>query len=123
MLYLSPFLASHVREMYDLISERAVVQYVEPFATVKISTMASSFGKSEADMIRTLEGLIKSRRITGKIDLIDKVSLSLPIEVKLMSQVLSTKEADPRGVMISDAVKTGQRANSSTQLALLQMRL
>lgn len=74
MLYLNPYLAPHVQELYDLFAERAVVQYVEPFATVKISTMASSFGKTEAAMISTLENLIKHKRITGKIDLIDKVS-------------------------------------------------
>jgi COP9 signalosome complex subunit 1 len=69
--------APHVRILRRKIVERSIVQYVEPFSTVKLETMASAFNISENDMSGQVERLIWAGSIKGRIDLVDKVSLLL----------------------------------------------
>lgn len=54
------------------------MQYVEPFLTVKIATMASSFGVPESSMLDQIVDLIHKGKIKGKVDLIDRVG-DLPL--------------------------------------------
>ena len=53
-----------------------MVQYVSPFSSVKIATMAAAFGATEAAMLKEVEGLLLDKQIKGRIDLVDGVSLS-----------------------------------------------
>lgn len=71
---MNPFLSSHATSLGKLIKTRSIVQYVEPFSSVKISTMASAFRVSEKDMMYTVDELVSDGSIKGRIDFIDKVS-------------------------------------------------
>ena len=71
---MNPFLSSHANALARLIKTRSIVQYVEPFSSVKIATMASAFGVTEKDMMHTVEELISDGSIKGRIDSIDRVS-------------------------------------------------
>lgn len=52
-----------------------MVQYVAPFSSIKIATMAGAFGTSASDMLREVESLILDKQIKGRLDLVDGVSL------------------------------------------------
>jgi hypothetical protein len=57
-----------------MIYTRAIVQYVEPFSSVRLSTMAAAFSTDDENILREVEGLVVGGSIQGKIDLIDNVS-------------------------------------------------
>ncbi|WVR08336.1 hypothetical protein IAU60_005389 [Kwoniella sp. DSM 27419] len=109
ILLLNPFLTYHAAILVDLIQTRCVKQYVLPFSTIKIPTMARSFGISEDQMLALVEGLVTSGDINGKIDLID--------------QVLALTEPDHRGEAFRQAIAVGKKNNEMTQAAILRMRL
>jgi hypothetical protein len=52
-----------------------MVQYVSPFSSVKIATMAAAFGMAPASMLKEVEGLVLQKQIKGRLDLVDGVSL------------------------------------------------
>lgn len=45
-LRLDPHLADHIETLYSQIRQRAVMQYVAPFTTVDLNTMATAFNSS-----------------------------------------------------------------------------
>lgn len=51
-----------------------MVQYVSPFSSVKIATMAAAFGMAPASMLKEVEGLVLQKQIKGRLDLVDGVS-------------------------------------------------
>ena len=57
-----------------MLTSKSIVQYVEPFLSVKIDAMAKAFGTEESAMLHQVESLIYAGKIKGKIDLIDRVS-------------------------------------------------
>jgi hypothetical protein len=74
-LVLNPFLYQHTVDLISLIQTRAIVQYVAPFSSIKIDTMARAFDRNTDDMLREVEYLVGEGRIEGRVDLIDGVSL------------------------------------------------
>ncbi|WWC93127.1 uncharacterized protein L201_008094 [Kwoniella dendrophila CBS 6074] len=109
ILLLNPFLSSHTNILIDSIQTRCILQYVQPFSTIQIPVMANSFGLQPDQMLYLLEGLVESKEIKGKIDLID--------------QVLTMTEPDHRGEMFTNASKVGKKANDVTQSAILRMKM
>lgn len=73
MLLLNPFLCPHVQPLIDRIQTRSIVQYVTPFSSVRIETMAEAFGVETEEILRQVEALVEDKRITARIDLIDLV--------------------------------------------------
>ncbi|KAK8849405.1 hypothetical protein IAR55_004737 [Kwoniella newhampshirensis] len=109
ILLLNPFLSRHATTLIGLIRTRSIVQYVQPFSTIQISTMAQAFGLPEIEMLLLVEDLVKNKEIEGKIDLIDKVlKMNLP---------------DYRGEMFESALKVGKKSSALTQAAMLRMKL
>ncbi|KAK1923869.1 putative cop9 signalosome complex subunit 1 [Papiliotrema laurentii] len=108
-LLLNPYLAPHISEFRLLLDSRSIVQYVEPFLTVKIATMASSFGVPESSMLDQIVDLIHKGKIKGKVDLIDRV--------------LVLKEADPRSKVIAHALAVGKETTAASHAALVRMRM
>lgn len=53
------------------------MQYVAPFSSIKIDTMARAFDRNTDDMLREVEYLVGEGRIEGRVDLIDGVSFEL----------------------------------------------
>ncbi|WVW86576.1 hypothetical protein I302_108626 [Kwoniella bestiolae CBS 10118] len=109
ILLLNPFLSPHTTTLLDLIQNRCILQYVQPFSTIKIQTMANSFGLTQDQMLGLVEGLVEGRDIRGKIDLID--------------HVLIMTEPDYRNEMFSNALKVGKKAGEMTQSAILRMKM
>ena len=123
-LALNMWIAAHVRTLRQKIMERSIVQYVEPFSTVKLAIMASAFNVSEDDMSNQVERLIWAGSIKGRIDLVDKVSLSFIVFYRCADvQVVEIKTPDARRALINNALKTGAENVSNTQAALFRMRL
>ncbi|OCF33382.1 hypothetical protein I316_04801 [Kwoniella heveanensis BCC8398] len=109
ILLLNPFLSSHTNILIDIIQTRCIKQYVLPFSSIQIQTMAQSFGLIGTQMLGLVEALVASGDIKGKIDLIDRV--------------LSLSEPDWRGDMFQEAFNVGKKSTDMTQVALLRMRL
>jgi COP9 signalosome complex subunit 1 len=74
MFLLNPFLYPHSSTLINLIHTRSIIQYVEPFSTVRIDSMAHAFDLSPEDMLTLVEGLVTDKRMAGKIDRVDRVS-------------------------------------------------
>ncbi|WWD20026.1 hypothetical protein CI109_104499 [Kwoniella shandongensis] len=109
ILLLNPFLSEHSTTLIDLIKSRSIVQYVQPFSTIQISTMAQAFGLPENEMLGLVEDLVQRKEIKGKIDLIDKV--------------VSMTSPNHRGEMFETALKVGRTSSEMTQAAMLRMKL
>ncbi|WVQ96389.1 hypothetical protein IAU59_003494 [Kwoniella sp. CBS 9459] len=109
ILLLNPFLSPHTGLLIDLIQTRCIKQYVLPFSTIQIPTMAQSFGLTDEQMLGLVEMLVGNGEIKGKIDLID--------------QVLSISEPDWRGDTFQGALDVGKKSTDMTQVALLRMKL
>ncbi|WVF68867.1 hypothetical protein IAT40_003640 [Kwoniella sp. CBS 6097] len=109
ILLLNPFLSPHTNILIDLIQTRCIKQYVLPFSTIQLPTMAQAFGLTDEQMLGLIETLVGSGEIKGKIDLID--------------QVLSISEPDWRGDMFQSALDVGKKSTDMTQVALLRMKL
>ena len=75
-MILNPFLCPHADEIIRRIQTRSIIQYIEPFSSIKIETMATAFGMSADDTLKVVESLVESKQINGRIDLIDMVSYS-----------------------------------------------
>lgn len=123
ILALNMWIAAHVKNLRRYIMERSIVQYVEPFSSVKLAIMASAFNVSETEMGDQVERLIWSGAIKGRIDLVDKVSPDPRTDGQADVQVLEVKAPDARRRLINNALKTGAETVSSTQAALFRMRL
>lgn len=74
ILLLNPFLSSCTRSIISCIQTRSIIQYVQPFSTIRIQTMTQAFGMEEGKMLDVVEKLIGDGDVGAKIDLIDNVS-------------------------------------------------
>uniref|UniRef100_A0A0K0CTZ6 PCI domain-containing protein n=1 Tax=Angiostrongylus cantonensis TaxID=6313 RepID=A0A0K0CTZ6_ANGCA len=65
---LDPYLSAHVDPLYSVIRERALLQYLEPFASADLNAMANVFRTD----VKTLEGelvvLCEQDRLAARID-------------------------------------------------------
>ncbi|WVQ79475.1 hypothetical protein IAT38_001574 [Cryptococcus sp. DSM 104549] len=109
VLLLNPFLSIHTRSLVNIIETRAIVQYVQPFSSVQISTMAQAFGSDEGAILETVEKLVATKEVKGKIDLIDNV--------------LVIDSPDYRGAMFEAALRVGKKSSDMSQAAFLRMSL
>lgn len=74
ILLLNPFLSSCTRSIISCIQTRSIIQYVQPFSTIRIQTMTQAFGMEGDKMLDVIEKLIGDGDVGAKIDLIDNVS-------------------------------------------------
>ncbi|OWZ44948.1 COP9 signalosome complex subunit 1 [Cryptococcus neoformans c45] len=109
ILLLNPFLSSCTRSIISCIQTRSIIQYVQPFSTIRIQTMTQAFGMEEGKMLDVVEKLIGDGDVGAKIDLIDNV--------------LVMDTPDPRAEMFEKALKAGQKSAELAQASLLRMKL
>ncbi len=108
-MLLNPFLAPHAPDLLQKIRQRALVQYVAPFSSVRISQMAEAFGTDEDAMVYEVCQLAEGGSIVARVDLVDRV--------------LSIKESDPRAEAFRSALEGGRKITAETQANVLRMRL
>lgn len=108
-MLLNPFLARHTSHLLQKIRQRALVQYVAPFSSVRISQMAEAFETDEEEMVYEVCQLAEDGNITARVDLVDRV--------------LSIKEKDPRAEAFRLALEGGCQITAETQANVFRMRL
>lgn len=108
-MLLNPFLARHTPDLLQQIRQRALVQYVAPFSSVRISQMAAAFETNEDAMMLEVCQLAEGGNIKARIDLVDRV--------------ISIKSKDPRADAFRSALDGGRRITAQTQANVLRMRL
>jgi len=108
-LLLNPLLCANVSALIELIHSRSIVQYVSPFSSVQIQTMAGVFKMTEEEMMNTVEKMVEKGRIQGRIDGVDKV-------LKLTGK-------DPRAELYAKVAKVGKETYYATRAAALHLLL
>lgn len=71
---LIPHLPVHLANLTASIRRRALIQYFQPFESVKLSRMATAFGLEESVVLQEVLELVGSGEIDGRIDLPNMVS-------------------------------------------------
>ncbi|BEI80381.1 hypothetical protein CcaverHIS002_0109100 [Cutaneotrichosporon cavernicola] len=108
-MLLNPFIAPHTPVLLQNIRQRAVVQYVTPFSSVRISQMAEAFETDEDSMVYEVCQLAEDGAISARVDLVDRV--------------FNIKEADPRAEAFRSALEGGYKITAATQANVFRMRL
>lgn len=108
-MLLNPFLARHTPDLLRQIRQRALIQYVKPFSSVRISQMAQAFETNEDTMMFEVCQLAEDGNIKARIDLVDRV--------------ISIKSKDPRADAFRSALEGGQKITAQTQANVFRMRL
>ena len=73
--YLDIHLASHILNLVNLIKNRAIVLYFQPFTTIRMDRMSRAFGWTVAQLEDAVVGLIQTGEIQARLDKQNKVSL------------------------------------------------
>ncbi|KAL0945917.1 hypothetical protein HGRIS_012200 [Hohenbuehelia grisea] len=102
-------LAPHLHDLTNLIRDRAVVLYFQPFSSIKLERMGASFGWSLGEVERHVVRLIQSGDIKGRVD--------------SQNKVLQAKQTDHRTELFARASKAGKDIQNSNRKLLLRMRL
>ncbi|ORY35037.1 putative cop9 signalosome complex subunit 1 [Naematelia encephala] len=108
-ILLNPFLSPHCETLFASIQRDSMVQYVLPYSSVQIATMAQAFEMDQNAMIAALETLIVDGSIRGKINLIDGI--------------LELKAPDQRAQLFLKVLETGQKTSQITQAAHFRLLL
>lgn len=67
-LLLDPFISRNVDELFEKIRQKCVLQYLQPYSTIKMATMAEAVGMSSAELQLSLLELIEQKHVSLKID-------------------------------------------------------
>ncbi|CAD6193228.1 unnamed protein product [Caenorhabditis auriculariae] len=67
-LSLDPFLSRHVPELVKLIRERAVLQYLAPFETVRLRPMSETLRCTQKELEEILIDIVERKKMNLKID-------------------------------------------------------
>ncbi|KIJ40485.1 hypothetical protein M422DRAFT_256748 [Sphaerobolus stellatus SS14] len=104
-IHLSP----HVFELTQLIRDRALVLYFQPFQSIRLERMGEAFGMSVEEIERHVVRLIQNGSIKARVDSRNKI--------------LQARGQDPRVAMFTKAVKTGTRIQESNRKLMLLYKL
>lgn len=108
-MVLNPFLSSHAGNLVKTIRKRALQQYVKPFSTVRVSTMAAAFETDEHIMLNEICSLAENDDFDVRIDLVDGI-LTVPVQ-------------DPRIASYRTALENGGKITAQTRSLVFRMRL
>lgn len=108
-MLLNIWLAPHAQDLAEQIRTRAIIQYLQPFASVRIAAMAQAFNTSEQTMVDEVCSLAEKGIVDIKIDLVDRL--------------ITIKETDPRADAFRAGTKGGEDIASIIQTSLFRMRL
>lgn len=70
---LDVYLAPHVTNIINLIKNRALVLYFQPFASIRMERMSQAFGWTVEQLEEAVVGLIQSGEIQARVDKQNKV--------------------------------------------------
>lgn len=70
---LDPHLSNHMVNITNMIRSRALVQYFQPFASIKLDRMSSAFGWTVEELERQVVTLIQAGEIQARVDRQNKV--------------------------------------------------
>lgn len=108
-LLLDIHLYDHVGTLYEQISHKALIQYTNPFISVDLNTMASSFKTSVAGLEKELAALITENQIQARIDSHNKI--------------LYARHADQRNTTFQRVLQTGSDFQRETRAMLVRANL
>ncbi|KLT39155.1 PCI-domain-containing protein [Cutaneotrichosporon oleaginosum] len=108
-MILNPFLAAHTADLLKKIRQRALVQYIAPFSSVRIAQMAAAFETAEDAMVHEVCQLAEDGSVQARVDLVDRV--------------LTIKEKDMRAEAFRSALEGGRKITADTQANVFRMRL
>ena len=107
--YLDVHIAPHVLPLTNLIRSKALVQYFQPFSSIKLERMSQAFGWSVDELEQQVVSLIQSGEIKARVD--------------RQNKILKAKETDQRAALFARAIKNGQAMQAANRKLLLRMRL
>ncbi|KZT64455.1 PCI-domain-containing protein [Daedalea quercina L-15889] len=102
-------LAYHIAALTNQIRSRALVQYFQPFASIKLERMSTAFGWTVEELERQVVTLIQSGEIQARVD--------------RQNKILKAKETDQRSALFARAIKSGETMQVANRKLLLRMRL
>ena len=108
-LLLDLHLHDHVKQLYDDVRSKALVQYFSPFVTVDMRLMATAFNVGVDGLEKELAKLIMDKQIAARID--------------SQAKVLHARHADQRTATFAAALKMGDEYMRDTKAMLLRINL
>ncbi|KAI0697628.1 PCI-domain-containing protein [Cerioporus squamosus] len=102
-------LYGHMPAITNLIRSKALVQYFQPFASIRLERMSQAFGWSVEELEQQVVSLIQSGEIKARVD--------------RQNKILKAKETDQRAALFAKAIKSGQDMQAANRKLLLRMRL
>lgn len=120
-------LGNHIANITNMIRSRALVQYFQPFASIKLERMSTAFGWTVEELERQVVALIQAGEIQARVDRQNKVrvrnSHRFLISAHDALQILKAKETDQRSALFARAIKSGEMMRVANRKLLLRMRL
>jgi len=108
-MLLDIYMAKHFKKLEVKIRDRALIQYVRPFVSVKIPIMAKAFGMDSATLEGCLAELIGDERIQARIDSANKV--------------VYARNADQRNATFQKTLSVGTAYVRNVKSMLMRMSL
>ena len=108
-LLLDLHLHDHVKQLYEDVRSKALVQYFSPFVSVDMNLMATAFNVSVDALEKELASLIMTKQISARID--------------SQAKVLYAKQVDQRTQTFAAALKMGEDYMRDTRALLLRINL
>jgi len=102
-------LTNHMANLTNLIRSRALVQYFQPFASIKLERMSTAFGWTVQELERQVVALIQAGEIQARVD--------------RQNKILKAKETDQRSALFARAISSGETMQVANRKLLLRMRL
>ncbi|EPS96383.1 hypothetical protein FOMPIDRAFT_1025401 [Fomitopsis schrenkii] len=102
-------LGNHIANITNMIRSRALVQYFQPFASIKLERMSTAFGWTVEELERQVVALIQAGEIQARVD--------------RQNKILKAKETDQRSALFARAIKSGEMMRVANRKLLLRMRL
>jgi len=108
-LLLDIHLHDHVKQLYEDVRSKALVQYFSPFVSIDMNLMATAFNVSVQALEKELAALIMAGQIPARID--------------SQAKVLYARHADQRTATFAAALKMGEEYMRDTRALLLRINL
>lgn len=109
VLALDIHLGAHVETLYKQIRERALIQYVEPYISVDLTTMAMAFNTTPEALQEELVRLIATEKIRARIDATDNT--------------LRATGENQRLKVFEQVISDGEKFEEETRAAILRVSL
>ena len=77
---LDMFLSNHITHLLTEIRNRALVQYLSPYLSARMDSMAEVFHTSLPEIEKEIAGLIKAGKVNSRIDSLQKVVLATQVD-------------------------------------------